>query len=77
MVPQGVENLFDRLDRMTAYGPVFCDITWGAGGTTADVTLDIAVRMQNHVRTTGAAGGPGEAGRRPACGCIACRGAVV
>ena len=32
---------------MVAAGPVFCDITWGAGGTTADVTLDIADRMQN------------------------------
>ncbi|GFH28690.1 methylenetetrahydrofolate reductase [Haematococcus lacustris] len=46
---EGVENLFDRLDRMAAYGPVFCDITWGAGGSTADVTLDIAKRMQNVV----------------------------
>ena len=34
---------------MVAYGPVFCDITWGAGGTTADVTLDIATRMQTQV----------------------------
>jgi methylenetetrahydrofolate reductase (NADPH) len=45
-----VENLFERLDRMVSYGPVFCDITWGAGGSTADVTLDIASRMQNQVR---------------------------
>jgi hypothetical protein len=44
---QGVENLFERLGRMVAYGPIFCDITWGAGGSTADVTLDIAKRMQN------------------------------
>jgi hypothetical protein len=35
---------------MVAHGPVFCDITWGAGGTTADVTLDIASKMQNQVR---------------------------
>ena len=48
-LPQGVENLIDRLDRMAAYGPTFCDITWGAGGTTADVTLDIATKMQNEV----------------------------
>ncbi|EFJ44235.1 hypothetical protein VOLCADRAFT_95450 [Volvox carteri f. nagariensis] len=46
---EGVENLFERLDRMVAYGPIFCDITWGAGGSTADVTLDIATRMQNQV----------------------------
>ena len=47
---QGVENLFDRQDRMATYGPTFCDITWGAGGTTADLTLDIAAKMQNMVR---------------------------
>lgn len=46
---EGVENLFERLDRMVAHAPVFCDITWGAGGSTADVTLDIATRMQNQV----------------------------
>lgn len=30
--------------------PLFCDITWGAGGSTADLTLDIASKMQNEVR---------------------------
>ncbi|KAG9443448.1 hypothetical protein H6P81_014788 [Aristolochia fimbriata] len=45
----GVENLFERMDRMVAHGPHFCDITWGAGGSTADLTLDIAKRMQNMV----------------------------
>uniref|UniRef100_A0A1J3CZC5 Methylenetetrahydrofolate reductase n=2 Tax=Noccaea caerulescens TaxID=107243 RepID=A0A1J3CZC5_NOCCA len=45
----GVDNLFERMDRMVAYGPTFCDITWGAGGSTADLTLDIASRMQNVV----------------------------
>mmetsp|Transcript_3439 Transcript_3439/g.9965 ORF Transcript_3439/g.9965 Transcript_3439/m.9965 type:complete len:600 (-) Transcript_3439:1135-2934(-) len=46
---EGVENLFDRQDRMASYGPMFCDITWGAGGTTAELTLDIAAKMQNMV----------------------------
>ena len=46
---EGVENLFERLDRMVALQPLFCDITWGAGGSTADVTLDIAIKMQNMV----------------------------
>ncbi|KAK9842600.1 hypothetical protein WJX81_008347 [Elliptochloris bilobata] len=46
---EGVENLFDRQDRMASYGPTFCDITWGAGGSTADLTLDIAAKMQNMV----------------------------
>ena len=46
---EGVENLYERLDRMVALQPLFCDITWGAGGSTADVTLDIAIKMQNMV----------------------------
>ena len=29
---------------------MFCDITWGAGGSTADLTLDIATKMQNMAR---------------------------
>ncbi|CAD7703242.1 unnamed protein product [Ostreobium quekettii] len=37
------------MDRMAAFGPLFCDITWGAGGSTADLTLEIASRMQNMV----------------------------
>lgn len=45
----GVDNLFERMERMVAHGPSFCDITWGAGGSTADLTLDIANRMQNIV----------------------------
>ncbi|KAJ8755170.1 hypothetical protein K2173_018968 [Erythroxylum novogranatense] len=45
----GVENLFERMDRMVVHNPSFCDITWGAGGSTADLTLEIANRMQNVV----------------------------
>lgn len=46
---QGVTNLIERQHRMVALGPLFCDITWGAGGTTADLTLEIAARMQRDV----------------------------
>ncbi|KAK9842943.1 hypothetical protein WJX74_004685 [Apatococcus lobatus] len=46
---EGVQNLFERQDRMASYGPTFCDITWGAGGSTQDLTLDIAKKMQNMV----------------------------
>ena len=45
----GVENCFERMDRMARTNPLFCDITWGAGGTTAELTLDMASRMQNEV----------------------------
>ena len=29
----GVLNLFDRIDRMARTEPLFCDCTWGAGGS--------------------------------------------
>ncbi|KAL3621505.1 Methylenetetrahydrofolate reductase 1 [Castilleja foliolosa] len=45
----GVENLFERMERMVVHNPTFCDITWGTGGSTADLTLVIANRMQNMV----------------------------
>eukprot|EP00798_Chlamydomonas_sp_ICE-L_P019960 gene19960-26668_t len=45
----GVENLFERMERMVTNAPVFCDITWGAGGSTAEVTLGIAERMQTQI----------------------------
>lgn len=45
----GIDNLFDKLDRFASLNPAFCDITWGAGGSTADLTLEIADKMQNMV----------------------------
>eukprot|EP00983_Pelagomonas_calceolata_P019240 605370-Pelagomonas_calceolata.AAC.2 len=47
---EGVDALWERMERMVAHGPIFCDITWGAGGSTANATLDIAAKMQNMVR---------------------------
>lgn len=46
---EGVHNLHERQLRMAKLGPTFCDITWGAGGSTADLTLTIADKMQNQV----------------------------
>jgi hypothetical protein len=47
---QGITNLYDRMDRLAAHDPTFCDITWGAGGSTAGVTMDIAINMQQKAR---------------------------
>lgn len=44
---QGIANLYDRLERMNLMGPEFIDVTWGAGGTTADLTLTICSNAQN------------------------------
>ncbi|GKV01724.1 hypothetical protein SLEP1_g14265 [Rubroshorea leprosula] len=35
------------MNRMVAHNPAFCDITRGASGSTADLTLDIANKMLN------------------------------
>ncbi|ORZ36024.1 methylenetetrahydrofolate reductase-domain-containing protein [Catenaria anguillulae PL171] len=43
---QGIQNLYDRLDRMHALGPTFIDVTWAAGGSTADTTLDVCEYAQ-------------------------------
>ncbi|KAI8877008.1 methylenetetrahydrofolate reduct [Backusella circina FSU 941] len=45
--PQGVQNLYDRMERMQRYGPEFIDVTWGAGGTSADLTTEIVATAQS------------------------------
>ncbi|KAF7724259.1 hypothetical protein EC973_001215 [Apophysomyces ossiformis] len=44
---QGVQNLYDRMERMQRYGPEFIDVTWGAGGTSADLTMEIVATAQS------------------------------
>jgi len=44
---EGVKNLYNRMDRMkTNLKPLFADITWGAGGSTADLTMEMSLHMQ-------------------------------
>jgi hypothetical protein len=42
----GIENLYLRIERMSSLNPLFIDITWGAGGSTKDLTLTIASHVQ-------------------------------
>lgn len=43
---KGIENLYKRQDRiLQKIKPLFSDITWGAGGSTSDLTLTITQRM--------------------------------
>ncbi|GAA5874658.1 hypothetical protein JCM3774_004775 [Rhodotorula dairenensis] len=37
---EGWVNLYDRIERMTQLGPIFVDITWGAGGSTSEATTN-------------------------------------
>lgn len=39
--PQGLSNLYDRIERMAQLGPEFVDITWNAGGRTSDLTAQL------------------------------------
>lgn len=50
---EGVDNLYQRLERMALLDPLFVDVTWGAGGVTADLTLEISRNAQRiiHLET--------------------------
>jgi methylenetetrahydrofolate reductase (NADPH) len=45
---EGVINLFERLDRMASFEPEWIDVTWGAGGSTAQKTLEICATAQKY-----------------------------
>ncbi|KAI1255146.1 hypothetical protein MGN70_003210 [Eutypa lata] len=45
---QGVQNLYDRIERMYDFGPKFIDITWGAGGRIAELTCEMVVQAQTY-----------------------------
>jgi methylenetetrahydrofolate reductase (NADPH) len=47
--PEGVKNLLDRIERMARAEPTWVDVTWGAGGSTSQLTLDICRHAQNMV----------------------------
>ena len=40
-------NLYSRIERMALLEPAFIDMTWGAGGSTADLTLELSGNAQN------------------------------
>ncbi|KAI1170306.1 methylenetetrahydrofolate reductase 2 [Nemania sp. FL0916] len=49
----GFSNLRDRLDRMArALRPLFVNVTWGAGGSTASKTLELAEICQRELNLT-------------------------
>ena len=44
---QGVQNLYDRMDRMYELNPVFIDITWNAGGRSLTLTNEMVYTSQS------------------------------
>jgi len=44
----GVEALYNRVYRMTKQGPLFLDLTWGAGGSTSLLTQTMSANFKRH-----------------------------
>lgn len=43
---EGVANLYKRCPNFAAQQPLYADVTWGAGGGTSDLTLEICTRLK-------------------------------
>ena len=41
-----IPKMFKALDRLKAYKPLFADMTWGAGGSTSELTMDLCCKMK-------------------------------
>jgi methylenetetrahydrofolate reductase (NADPH) len=58
---QGIETLFRELAVLRGFGPSFCSVTYGAGGSTRDTTVDVVdtirrehgVEMMCHLTVVG------------------------
>jgi methylenetetrahydrofolate reductase (NADPH) len=48
--PQGVSNLFQHVARLVEFRPSFITCTYGAGGSTQDLTLEIVARVHREFR---------------------------
>ncbi len=45
---EGVLNLYNRVERMAALEPAFVDVTWGAGGKTSKLSVEISGAVQKY-----------------------------
>jgi methylenetetrahydrofolate reductase (NADPH) len=45
----GVVNLKKRIMRMKELGPLFLDFTWGAGGSTSELTMQLCDHVKNQM----------------------------
>ncbi|KAI3406116.2 MET12 [Candida oxycetoniae] len=45
----GFRNLLARLNRLSAFNPLFITVTWGAGGSTSEKSLDLAATCQKRI----------------------------
>ncbi len=42
----GVTNLYNRIERMAIQKPLYADVTWGAGGGTSELTLELCAESK-------------------------------
>lgn len=45
----GLQSLYRKIERIRTLNPLFIDITWGAGGSTSDLTLDLTLHCKEKV----------------------------
>lgn len=45
--PEASETLFEAIERLTPLHPSFVSVTYGANGSTRDLTRDLVIRLQN------------------------------
>lgn len=48
----GVQNLIAALKKLSSFDPAFVSVTYGAMGTTRDLTRDLALRVRNETKLT-------------------------
>ncbi len=48
--PEGIEKLFETIERLKRVKPAFFSMTYGAGGSTRDLTLDLCGRLKNEAQ---------------------------
>lgn len=46
---EGVERLFETISELRPYSPAYVSVTYGAGGSTRDLTVDLVRRIQNEL----------------------------
>jgi len=42
----GVTSLYNLAEKLKVFHPMFADVTWGAGGTTSDLTLELCTNIK-------------------------------
>src|SRR5258706_7828143 len=47
--PQGVQNLYRTIEQLRELQPSFVSVTYGAGGSTRELTLDLVSRIRSEI----------------------------